>query len=573
MNIVITAGGVKEPIDKVRNITNSSSGKLGINIAIDFMKKLTDSNIFLIEGIESRKNNIIKIPKNFNGQLERIPIVSTNDLEEKVKDILTNNKIDIFIHSMAVADYTVNSVLDLSILKEQIIQHSHELSMLCNDMANSAFDELLKKCIISNEGKISSKSNNIAIKLEQTPKIINMIKKISPYTFLVGFKLLENVSDEKLFDVGFDLLRSNKCNLVLANDIKKIREGNHIGMLIYPEKSYDTFTGKESISENLVDITIKRYKAKHPHSIQESNNNTIDENIYKEMKDIGKQLYDNGFLPEVKNHDRTDKIGTYGNMSIRHNNMFYITCRNVHKGNLKNTDISKITKVHERKEDNIYTNVYYNSELKPSIDTSIHYYIYKETSYNAILHVHTDNVFLGIPYIDEQYPCGSEPEKDAILEKIKENDIVQMKKHGLVICGETLTECAKKLEELYTQVPYINKTSKDINLESQKHIEEVNATFVYEKGCIYNIVLNKQDVGIVWENEIKNKIEFGLFTNDCIRGKKLNIVKKYLSLYNKDYYLYTMPECNIAEFYKTKYHFVEYNIENSVKILKQIKKI
>ena len=37
MHIVITAGGVKEKIDNVRSITNSSSGKLGLSIAHYFL--------------------------------------------------------------------------------------------------------------------------------------------------------------------------------------------------------------------------------------------------------------------------------------------------------------------------------------------------------------------------------------------------------------------------------------------------------------------------------------------------------------------------------------------------------
>ena len=36
MNVVITAGGTSEPIDMVRKITNSSSGKLGSIIASKF---------------------------------------------------------------------------------------------------------------------------------------------------------------------------------------------------------------------------------------------------------------------------------------------------------------------------------------------------------------------------------------------------------------------------------------------------------------------------------------------------------------------------------------------------------
>jgi hypothetical protein len=47
-----------------------------------------------------------------------------------------------------------------------------------------------------------------------------------------------------------------------------------------------------------------------------------------------------------------------------------------------------------------------------------------------------------------------------------------------------------------------------------------------------------------------------------VRGKGLNIVKKYLGLYNKDYVLHTTDLCDIADFYKSKYGFVDYNLED-----------
>ena len=38
INVVITSGGTSEPIDNVRKITNSSSGKLGCTIAEEILK-------------------------------------------------------------------------------------------------------------------------------------------------------------------------------------------------------------------------------------------------------------------------------------------------------------------------------------------------------------------------------------------------------------------------------------------------------------------------------------------------------------------------------------------------------
>ena len=51
MLVVVTAGGVKEKIDNVRSITNSSSGKLGLSIAHYFLIEQPDCEIIYIYGI------------------------------------------------------------------------------------------------------------------------------------------------------------------------------------------------------------------------------------------------------------------------------------------------------------------------------------------------------------------------------------------------------------------------------------------------------------------------------------------------------------------------------------------
>ena len=106
----------------------------------------------------------------------------------------------------------------------------------------------------------------------------------------------------------------------------------------------------------------------------------------------------------------------------------------------------------------------YKGELKPSIDTAIHSNIYKITKGHAIIHIHTDKIFLGYPYIDEQFPCGSMEEKDAIISALKrgskylfsENEntqVIQMQKHGLIIVGSDLKTCEDKLDELSLRHP------------------------------------------------------------------------------------------------------------------------
>lgn len=234
--IIITAGGTSERIDNVRKITNSSSGKLGVVIANKLIEIKSEEidKIYYIASKTALKPN--------NEKIEIVEIVDTNDLKEAVERLLTTEKIDYFIHSMAVSDYTVDFVTTAKRIVDTI-ENNNELSLYDNIVDNS-------NAIIAN--KISSYEDDLMIKLKRTPKIISMIKTLSPKTFLVGFKLLDGVTKEELIDVATKLKSKNNCNLVVANDLSNIRSGNHLAYIIGEDDFYIEASGKEDIAEKLV---------------------------------------------------------------------------------------------------------------------------------------------------------------------------------------------------------------------------------------------------------------------------------------------------------------------------------
>ena len=230
--IIITAGGTSEKIDNVRKITNSSTGKLGMTIANQLIKKFPNVKIYYICSKYSLH------PQNKNIKL--IEVKDTLDLKSKVENLLINNKIDCFIHSMAVSDYMVDYITTAEQLASKIKDSNNALETITNYNYGIT------------DSKISSNEENLIIKLKKTPKIISIIKNLSPSTYLVGFKLLDDVSKDTLIKVAKELRDKNKCNLVVANDLSNIRKGNHIAYIIDNQDRIITASGKINIAKNLI---------------------------------------------------------------------------------------------------------------------------------------------------------------------------------------------------------------------------------------------------------------------------------------------------------------------------------
>lgn len=229
--IIITAGGTSEKIDNVRKITNSSSGKLGMTIANHLLAEKDDIKIYYV----CSKNSF----KPSNNKVQIIEIDNTIDLKKVIENLLINNNIDYFIHSMAVSDYMTDYVTNLNKIKESIIK------------ANN-LDEAFSHIKVISANKISSYEDNLVIVLKPTPKIISIIKDISPSTYLVGFKLLDDASKEELIDAAKKLRNKNRCDLVVANDLSNIRNGEHIAYIIDNEENIEESHSKNDIAKKLV---------------------------------------------------------------------------------------------------------------------------------------------------------------------------------------------------------------------------------------------------------------------------------------------------------------------------------
>lgn len=224
-NIIITSGPTNERLDAVMKITNMSTGALGAIIADEFMSNESAwiNKLYYISSKLSRK------PKYYpNNKLELVQVESTDDLLSVMKSILTREKINTVIHSAAVGDYKGEYSITASMLASQIAKYVYNNDINYGELEKGILDIIRKPIeVVSDEHKISSYESDLMFKLTLTPKVISEIKKISPDTDLIGFKLLDGVSKEELIRVASKLREKNQAKYIVANDLSKICNGKH----------------------------------------------------------------------------------------------------------------------------------------------------------------------------------------------------------------------------------------------------------------------------------------------------------------------------------------------------------
>ena len=216
IKVLITAGPTREPIDRVRFVSNRSSGRMGIEIAKEAAARGAD--VLLVAG-----ECMVKIPDYIN----TVNVETTDDFIKTVKDELSSKDYDMFISAAAISDY---------------------------------------KPIEFIEGKISSDEvKELQVNMRLTPKIIDEARKKNYKVFIIAFKAETNVSRSQLIDRAYNRLLKSEIELIVANDIG--REDIGFGskdneVYIIDKEKHITHVEKSTkryISSRILDIALESY--------------------------------------------------------------------------------------------------------------------------------------------------------------------------------------------------------------------------------------------------------------------------------------------------------------------------
>jgi phosphopantothenoylcysteine synthetase/decarboxylase len=203
--IIITAGPVWVPVDKVRVMTNIFGGSLGYIISKEAIRLGAEVLLLMGPGRACFKGN---------EGFDLIKFKTYDEIYNLLKNEVSSKKYDILIHSAAIPDYVPKT---------------------------------------TKNNKIKSGKKELIIKFKPTIKIVDQVKKWDPNIFLVKFKLEVNKNEKELTNIAYKSMIHSNADLMVANELNKI-SSNHRAYIIDRNFNYMECQKKVKIARKLLEI-------------------------------------------------------------------------------------------------------------------------------------------------------------------------------------------------------------------------------------------------------------------------------------------------------------------------------
>lgn len=211
LQLLITAGATREPLDPVRYLTNRSSGKMGYALAAAAQK--TGANVILISGVTQ-----LSPPQNCTF----IQIETAQQMHTAVFENVKN--CDIFIGAAAVADY---------------------------------------RPVVCGDEKIKKSADQITLTLQKNPDILANVAASENPPFTVGFA----AETHDLETYARDKLTRKKLNMIAANWVGREtggfeRDENALEVFWQDGQKSLAMTDKSELARQLIALISEQFYAK-----------------------------------------------------------------------------------------------------------------------------------------------------------------------------------------------------------------------------------------------------------------------------------------------------------------------
>ena len=243
--VLITVGATVEKLDAVRVITNQSSGKTGLALAREFLKKGFKVILLASKNIDSAVYlDYLQVDKN-------PPLPPQGGNNEILNPQGGNNEILKLQGGKNNQNLSIEYFTDYESLQKLLFEKISAVDICIHLAAVSDFIPAK-----SYNQKINS-DENLELKLVRTKKLLDQIKKINKNCFLVGFKL-ETEEKEILEELKKTIIRSQSDMMVGNYQTKTTGTDGDSNEFWIMDKNFKTqkldFGSKNDLAKKLVEI-------------------------------------------------------------------------------------------------------------------------------------------------------------------------------------------------------------------------------------------------------------------------------------------------------------------------------
>ena len=215
-HFLVSAGPTRGWIDRVRFISNPSTGKMGIALVHELLSR--GATVTLVLGPTAQTPP---------ARATVINVTTSDEMMDAVMNALSEKKTNCFISTAAVLDYVPSKKED---------------------------------------SKLASGKSSLAVELIPTKKIIEEARKQHKDLFIVGFKVESGISEKELEKRARAKIDAGTCNLVVANDEQKkgvaFESDTNEVLIVGPGSSVNhvPLASKREIAHHIVDVIAKKMK-------------------------------------------------------------------------------------------------------------------------------------------------------------------------------------------------------------------------------------------------------------------------------------------------------------------------
>lgn len=215
MNILVTAGNTRAPIDRVRCVTNIFTGKTGANIARTAWVR--GHAVTLLTSAPETAADLT----NPDAKTERRPTVvqysTFDDLTALLHQHAKTQPYDVIVHSAAVSDYLVAGT------------YCPGPGTYFNARTNE-WEGRPPAMAEQRAGKIKSSEPELWVRMVRAPKLIDKIRPQWGFRgLLVKFKLEVGLSDPELLEVAEQSRQQSDADLIVANTLESAKHWAFLG--------------------------------------------------------------------------------------------------------------------------------------------------------------------------------------------------------------------------------------------------------------------------------------------------------------------------------------------------------